>query len=228
MVIGNGLMAKTFAHYKNDAQILIFASGVSNSLETNDEVFQREAKLLEEAITQHPNSKLVYFSTCSVTDDSINTRPYVKHKLALEAYIEAHCSDFLIARLPNVVGPNGNKGTIINYLYNAVKNQQLIELWKNSERNIIDKEDVKVIVDGLIEADYSRRTINVAWVSAIQVVDIVIAIEEHLETKANMELVEKGNKFNIDTSAISTFLEPLVNEKGEGVSYLKHLLKTYY
>ena len=35
MVIGNGMLAQKFAKYKSDLDIIIFASGVSNSLEKN-------------------------------------------------------------------------------------------------------------------------------------------------------------------------------------------------
>ena len=41
MVIGNGLIANQFKSYNNDENILIFASGVSNSSEVNDIEFIR-------------------------------------------------------------------------------------------------------------------------------------------------------------------------------------------
>ena len=66
MVIGNGLLAKSFSKYKDDDQVIIFASGVSNSKEVNPEAFMREMDLLR-SIT-NKDALLVYFSTCSVYD----------------------------------------------------------------------------------------------------------------------------------------------------------------
>ena len=50
MIIGNGLLAKAFIEYKNNDEIVIFASGVSNSLEEKQSEFKRETDLLKLAI----------------------------------------------------------------------------------------------------------------------------------------------------------------------------------
>ena len=39
MVIGNGMIANAFKQYENDDEVIIFASGVSNSKENNDSEF---------------------------------------------------------------------------------------------------------------------------------------------------------------------------------------------
>lgn len=47
MIVGNGLVASAFLPYfAEDPEIMIFASGVSNSRETRKEEFVREEKLL--------------------------------------------------------------------------------------------------------------------------------------------------------------------------------------
>lgn len=108
MVIGNGLLAKTFETYHASNDVLIFASGVSNSKETNPEAFKRELALLKATIQNYPKAKLVYFSTASITDASVNTSAYVQHKIALENYIKSTTTNYLILRVSNVVGVNGN------------------------------------------------------------------------------------------------------------------------
>ena len=45
MVIGNGLVASAFSKYKNDDDVIIFASGVSNSSTNKKEEFEREINL---------------------------------------------------------------------------------------------------------------------------------------------------------------------------------------
>ena len=47
MIIGQGMLAKRFEKYDND-NIVIFASGVSNSRETSKIMFEKERKLLIE------------------------------------------------------------------------------------------------------------------------------------------------------------------------------------
>lgn len=46
MIVGNGLIAKEFLEYSNSKNILIFASGVSNSKEERVDEFLREENLL--------------------------------------------------------------------------------------------------------------------------------------------------------------------------------------
>ena len=49
MIIGNGLIAKSLQEIDSE-NVLFFASGVSNSLETRDSEFEREYFLLKETI----------------------------------------------------------------------------------------------------------------------------------------------------------------------------------
>ena len=60
MIVGNGLIASLF--YDVDREdVIFFASGVSNSLETELSEFQREEDLIRETFTQNPDKLFVYF-----------------------------------------------------------------------------------------------------------------------------------------------------------------------
>ena len=145
MIIGNGLFAKAFK--KIDAEnILFFCSGVSDSSEERYEEFKKEFDLLKKNIT---NKKLIYFSSISVCDNEDN-RKYIKHKRNIEDFISHNSNDYLIFRLPQIIGKNGNKNNIINYFKNKLINQELIEVQKNSKRSIIDIEDVVQVVNKFI------------------------------------------------------------------------------
>jgi hypothetical protein len=51
MIIGNGLIAKSFKKKKNYFKnVIIFASGVSNSKNTNLKEFKREEKLVKKLL----------------------------------------------------------------------------------------------------------------------------------------------------------------------------------
>jgi len=228
MVVGNGLLAKTFAHYKNNNEVVVFASGVSNSLETKEAAFRREFELLKKTITKYPALKLVYFSTLSIEDESVKGRAYIKHKLQLENYIKKNVSNYLIGRVSNVVGPIGNTHTIINYLVNAIKNGDQLDVWKQAERNIIDKEDVRFIIDELLKKKTKNGTVNIALSESLLVTDIVSQIELYLQKKANANFINKGSKLTIDVSEISEEIIILERKHGKGINYLDHLLKKYY
>lgn len=81
MVIGNGLLATAFSNYKGDNSILIFASGVSNSGNTNLSEFEREKSLLKSALDL--KLRLIYFSILAYTILSCKTAHiyYTKKKL---------------------------------------------------------------------------------------------------------------------------------------------------
>lgn len=228
MVIGNGLMAKTFEAYKTNPNVVIFASGVSNSTTTDPQEFKREQQLLEETLRKYPTQLLVYFSTCSITDKSVNANPYVLHKLAMETFLETNAQQYLICRVSNVVGPTGNPNTIVPFLVDAIQKNTQIQLWKYAERNLIDCEDVAIIVSQLLEQGTTNTIVNIANPEHITIPALVALIESHLDTKGTYEWIEKGNPLHIDTAAINEMWEKTVLQKGAGISYIKQLLNKYY
>lgn len=228
MVIGSGLLATTFSEFKSDKKVLIFASGVSNSNETDPVQFVREEGLLRETITHNPGYKFVYFSTTSVTDSSVKDRPYVTHKLAMEEFIQNNAANYLIFRVSNVVGPNGNVTNIMNFLVNAVKEAKPINIWAQAERNFIDKDDILFIVKQLLKKEVINKTVNIALKKSVLVSDVVMQVEKHLNTKAIVTLVSKGSPLAINVSDIKEELEAIEVQKGSGDKYISNLLKKYH
>jgi len=115
MIIGTGLIAQAFIqHFEDDPNVIIFASGVSNSRENRSQAFLRERQMLIEALSFQ--KMLVYFSTCSVCDPELQTSPYVMHKKEMEVFVAHSAKDYAIFRLPQVVGETPNPNTLTNYL----------------------------------------------------------------------------------------------------------------
>ena len=228
MVVGKGLMASAFDGFKNNEDVIIFASGVSKSTETDNCQFEREFQLLQQTIQNYPKAQLVYFSTCSIEDAVVNTRPYIKHKLDIESYIKAKVPKYVIFRISNVVGESGNENTIMNYLYDAVKNNLPIEIWKHTERNLIDIDDVKFLVENVLNDSKVNRTINLATSKSCKVVDILALIESYLGKQANANMLNKGNPIDINVTDISRYLKIVERDKGSGLDYIENLLKKYY
>ena len=228
MVIGNGLMAKAFSDFNNDETVVVFASGVSNSTETKPSEFEREFNVLKETLRSYPTAKLIYFSTCSINDEAVKERPYVQHKMMLEQFIATHAIDYLIFRVSNVVGHQGNANTIMNYLVHAVRNSQEIQVWKHAQRNVIDADDVKLIVEDIIKSQLTNCIVNVASRDSISVFLIIKEIENYLGLKAKLKSIDKGNALHIDTTQISKSLDKIEKVKGAGLEYIFNLLKKYY
>lgn len=106
MIIGHGDIA-TALHDRED--VIFFASGVSNSKETNPGPYQRELSLL---MKQDKAKHIVYFSSLCIY--YLKTE-YARHKRIMENTIRNHWNSYTIIRLGNIDWGN-NPNTLINYL----------------------------------------------------------------------------------------------------------------
>lgn len=224
MIIGRGLIANIFKD-TNKEDIIFFASGVSNSLETDINQFSRERDLIEKTIEENPTKKFVYFSTCSIYDSSKYASAYVLHKLDMENLIEKIAQNFLICRVSNAVGNGGNSNLLINYLVNNIKENNPILVHQKATRNLIDVEDIGNITLRLL--DEKINTIqNIAYIENFSVLEIVFALEKYLSKSAIIKLLNKGESYTIDTSYIVDYFKK--NNKMIKMEYLNTLLKRYY
>lgn len=224
MIIGRGLIANIFRDIHRE-DIIFFASGVSNSLETDINQFRRERDLIEKTIEKNPTKKFVYFSTCSIYDSSKYASAYVIHKLDMENLIEKIAQNFLICRVSNAVGNGGNSNLLINYLVNNIKENNPILVHQKATRNLIDVEDVGNITLRLL--DETINTIqNIAYIENFSVLEIVYALEKYLSKSAIIKLLNKGESYTIDTSYIVDYFKK--NNKMIKMEYLNTLLKRYY
>lgn len=227
MVIGNGLVAKSFGAYAKDDRFLIFASGVSNSKSSTEADFQREASLLRQSMEAHPGMMLVYFSTTSVDDQDLQQTAYVQHKLNMEELVRSNAHHYAIFRLSNLAGRSDNPNTILNYFYQHIAQGIPFQLWQRSERNIIDVEDVFRIADHMLQHQMAtNRTLNIANSASYPVTYIVDCIGEFCGKQGLYSLTDRGGPVNIDTHEIAAVCKTLGIEFGEG--YLQKILHKYY
>jgi nucleoside-diphosphate-sugar epimerase len=226
MVIGNGMVAKAFSKYSTDENIIIFASGVSNSKEQRSEEFEREFLLLSKVINDNKKSKFIYFSTCSIFDKQISETPYVVHKKEVEYYIKKNCENYIIFRLPTVIGSSKNDKTLFNNFKNKILNSEVMEIKKNSFRFLIDIEDLSYILPFFIEnVLIKNQTINVSFNNKILVKDIVRLYEIILGIKSNVVLVDSENDFHFSNEFFINELNKINYQLTENYNY--NLLKKY-
>ena len=227
MVIGNGMIANRFDNYRQDKDVIIFASGVSNSRETKKENFDRELTLLENVIKENPGTRLVYYSTCSVADEEREQSPYILHKKNIEQFVISEVKNYHIFRVPNVAGLSNNPYTLLNFLIFNILGKKPVTIWKNAERNIIGIDDLHSLANYIIKENFFKNSIiNLANPFNYSMIEILEAVETHLQKKAIATYEEKGTKQFIDISNISKLIQDLsINFNDE---YLSRLLNKYY
>lgn len=227
MVIGKGLVAGSFSSYADQQAFLVFASGVSNSKSSTEADFRREEDLLRQSIEHNPEKHLVYFSTTSVEDPDLMQAAYSQHKLQMEELIRTNVHTYTIFRLSNLAGKSDNPNTILNYFFQHISQGIPFRLWKRSERNIIDTEDVFRIADYMLQHKLAvNRTINIANTESYPVQYIVNSIEAFCGAKGIYTLEDRGGQVTIDTRDIAPVCKTL--DIHFEPDYLQKILIKYY
>jgi nucleoside-diphosphate-sugar epimerase len=196
MIVGSGLIANAFSSRSLPDDVLLFASGVSNSKEKRPEPFERELNLIRQTADANPERRIIYFSTASVMDPELSEEPYVIHKLKCEEWLKNNTVSPLILRVTNVVGNSGNPATVFNFFKHCIQQDIRFSMWTQACRNFIDIEDLVSITMRLIHTNGFGRTWTLANPESYPVMAIVKKIEDALGKKAVYDEVELGTCFN--------------------------------
>ena len=225
MIIGNGLIANLFR--ENDSEnVVFFASGVSNSLETEKSAFLREENLLRKTLEENSEKIFIYFSTCSVYDSSKNGSSYVNHKLRMEQIVEEFSQKFLVLRVSNAVGKGGNPNLLMNYLVNAFHQEKEITVHTLATRNLIDADDVKNITLKFINENSFNKIINVAYLENLSTSEILEILEKYFNKSAKKSFVKSGQSYLISIPEVENYFTE--NNLTNKEAYLCRILDRYY
>jgi nucleoside-diphosphate-sugar epimerase len=206
IIVGNGVVARALADVVFDRPTLVLASGVSNSLESRPEAFQREAKLIEQSIARYSEFHVVYFSTCSI-DGGVVT-PYITHKLNMERLVMRASASCQIFRLPQLVGLVHNS-TLISYFVNKILRGQVLTVQIRAMRNLLDVRDFARVVSLIMSHRMAECVpINIASATEVSVINIVSEIIRLLNRPAQIEFVEAGCSQKIDIRFLCEMLSP--------------------
>ena len=224
MIIGNGMIAKGFEKFKYNNEVVVFASGVSNSEETSKAEFFREESILRKVLKGEGGKVFIYFGTCSVYDSQFNQRYYVEHKLKMEKIVQSKHSNYLIFRLPQVLGGN-NKKQLIGFLFDKLRNSKLFSLY-DIERNIIDISDIEKIVSSILKDKlFVNSIVNIANPENIKVIELVRLMEKKFNFKGKYNVISKPSHLSIDIKSI----EPLIKKLGLFPDkYIENCIDKYY
>ncbi len=227
MVVGSGLIAHSFSAFANNKDILIFASGVSNSKTNVIADFEREYQLIRNTLGLYKDAIFVYFSTCSIYDPLVQSSAYVRHKLEIEEFLSSNANKYVIFRLSNVVGRSKNPHTITNFISNHFNENKKLPVWKNAERNLTDIDDVFSICNHVLN-DYKHYNsiINIANPVNYKMIDIIAAFEKHLNKKIPLEFLDLGLHYEIPINETEFIWHSLVQKKD--LDYLDSIIYKYY
>jgi nucleoside-diphosphate-sugar epimerase len=193
IIIGNGLLANTFYGTNISDDFILFASGVSNSDETNVNEFNREKDLIKNTMIKYKNKTFIYFSSCDVIYADKLSKPYYYHKLDIEQYIVKNIDKYYIFRLPQVIGKSNNRNLLINYFIDAVNNNKKIVAFSNAYKNIIAIDNILTIVSYIINNNFECNKItNIINSKYYSIREIINTIEKILDKKALVEYIDKG------------------------------------
>ena len=225
MIIGNGLIASLFRENDKENSVF-FASGVSNSLETEKSAFLREENLLRKSLEENPDKIFIYFSTCSIYDSSKNGSLYVNHKLRMEQIVEELSRNFLILRVSNAVGKGGNPNLLMNYLVNAFQQEKEITIHTLATRNLIDADDIKKITLKLVKENILNKIINVAYLENFSTSEILEILEKYFNKSAKKSFVKSGQSYLISIPEVESYFTE--NNLTNKEAYLCRILDRYY
>lgn len=226
MIVGKGLLARAFEPCFGEASdVIVFASGVSNSLETRPSEFAREAALLRQRLDSEAR-RFIYFSSCGVTAAESELTPYMRHKQSMESLVLS-ASHGLVLRLPQVVGKTENHHTLTNFLRDHIVSGEHFTVWAHAERNLIDIDDIVKIGARLAEELPTEATVvSIAAARSLLMPDIVEIFERVLDNTANCSYVNKGTPMVIDTAVAESLSARLGIDLGDG--YIERVIAKYY
>lgn len=178
MIVGNGLIADAFKRSESDFNdYVIFASGVSNSNETESSKFKREKDLLIKTLSENHGKTIIYFSSILAEVDSA---PYYKHKLRMERLIKKSTYRYLIFRIPQIVGFNGNKTNLFNFLQESIKNKESMVIYSQVKRALIDIDHLVHFVNYVAER-LDSTIITLSFIEKISVLELCNQIARKLK-----------------------------------------------
>ena len=225
MILGRGLLASSFRDtYSDNNKYIIFASGVSNSRESDLKEFNREIQLFSNLDLS--NSHIVYFSSCAIYDLSLQNSPYIQHKLRMEELVSSS-TYYTIFRLPQLIGKTLNRFTLVNYIYYKILNDEFFDLWVNAKRNFLDIDDAYLVMDYILKNELGlNKVINIASPHSSYVSELVSVFEDVLNKKAKYIKAEILSSYEIDISLCKNVFDELNLHFYN--NYLNSTIKKYF
>ena len=198
-IIGNGFIGRNvnkLRKYIIKSGYTIYTAGISNSNTNSKKELRKEIRLFKIFSKENNSKKLIFISTADVSNNLKRNNLYIINKVKIENIIRKEFNDYIIFRLPQIIGNSKNKKTLINYFYRNIKKNKTIDVLSGVKRNILDIDDViKVLKIIIFEKKLIKRTITLSNKYFVQPIDIVKIFEKKLNkvAKIRFKRVSKEN-----------------------------------
>lgn len=196
--------------YNRDKGLFIYAIHERRSNYSNS-FFEEQCILLKKKVN---DSKLIYFSSCSIYDKSLLNTEYIQYNLKMESYIIENFEQYLIFRLPTLVSKISDN-SLVSYLNEAIQNEIEIKVFDNASRYLIDIDDVIELVFEMSHQE--NEIINLVITDPYKIIDIIHSLNSFCKKNLKITYLNKGNFYNI--RKIKTI---------DSRHYLKKILLKYY
>ena len=197
-IIGKGFIAKNLLKIKKEiikSEFIFYAAGISNSKINSKYELNKEIYRFKKFATKNRKNKIIYISTADITNNLKNNSKYVKNKIKIERIIKKQFKNYIILRLPQIIGKSKNHNTLINFFYNKIKNKKRIKLYSNVKRNILDITDVLKMIKIIISnKNIKNKIIVLSNKYSIKPIQIIRIFEKKLNTKANFNYIKSSTQ----------------------------------
>ncbi|WP_116204111.1 NAD-dependent epimerase/dehydratase family protein [Amycolatopsis circi] len=240
-IVGGGFLAR---HLRPDADrfpdVTVLAAGVSRIRSVPESEFERERDLVRSvaARCRRDGRQLVFLSTstyamygsCSrpaAEDEPVSPEtPYGQHKRELELEVAESVPAWLVLRLTHVVGGDQPDWHLLPSLVEQFRSG-VVTVHGGAYRDLIDVEDVRAILAGLLDARTNREVVNVASGTPFAVESIVDCVERRLGKTVPREVVPGGSGKTLVSIAKLRRRAPGPSAGLGGDQYLNRLVDRY-
>ena len=210
--------------FGKNCDVLIFANGNAIKYKANeDPFFDFYASISSIAEYIHKiNSKLfVLLSSIEVYDqhlsletskedttiDEQNLDPYGYHKFLAEKYVKRFANNYLIFRLPALVGIGTRKNPIYDFLHNHKK----VMISPDSQLNVLNTDRIADIVLKIIDKNIQNEIFNLASTNSIRLGDIKNIV--NFDSEYTEECEKYLQKYFINTEKIQKYVKLYTSEE---------------
>ena len=210
--------------FGKNCDVLIFANGNAIKYKANeDPFFDFHASISSIAEYIHKiNSKLfVLLSSIEVYDqhlsletskedttiDEQNLDPYGYHKFLAEKYVKRFANNYLIFRLPALVGIGTRKNPIYDFLHNHKK----VMISPDSQLNVLNTDRIADIVLKIIDKNIQNEIFNLASTNSIRLGDIKNIV--NFDSEYTKECEKYLQKYFINTEKIQKYVKLYTSEE---------------
>ena len=147
----------------------------------------------------------------------------------MEKLISKHSKDYIIFRVPQLIGNSGNSNNLVNYLVGRIKTGKSFEVYGGIKRAILDVEDLVNLV-GYCKDIITCEIVNVGGVEPISVIDLSKIIQYFFSVDMeNLKINNVGIKEDDSWTSLSSpiFKEYLTKFKIQSEGYTEKIIRKY-